>query len=102
MALLDRAKLESALARPQNAAVYEDADVIRQAATLFWGIAANHGFRDGNKRVAVVMLRTFLNLNGYDFELAEDDLFNLTMRVANSTVSVDVVESQLRQATRAV
>jgi len=51
-AVLDRGRLESALARPQNAAAYEDADIVRQAATFFWGVAANHAFRDGNKRTA--------------------------------------------------
>jgi death-on-curing family protein len=62
LALLNEHQLESALARPQNAAAYEDADIVRQAATLFWGIASNHAFQDGNKRVAVVMLRAFLQL----------------------------------------
>jgi prophage maintenance system killer protein len=41
-ALLNIGQLESALVRPQNAAAYEDADIARQAATLFWGLAANH------------------------------------------------------------
>lgn len=54
LALLNEHQLESALVRPQNAAAYEDADIIRQAATLFWGITSNHAFRDGNKRTAVV------------------------------------------------
>ncbi len=71
--LLNEGVLESALARPRNAAVYEDADVVRQAATLFWGLAAHHPFRDGNKRTAVVLLRAFLDLNGYELDLSEDD-----------------------------
>jgi prophage maintenance system killer protein len=33
----DRALIESAIARPQHAAVYENADLIRQAATLCLG-----------------------------------------------------------------
>ena len=37
-ALLKDAQLESALARPRNAATYEGADLARQAATLFWGM----------------------------------------------------------------
>jgi len=36
LALLNENQLESALARPQNAAAYEDADIVRQAATLLW------------------------------------------------------------------
>jgi len=101
-ALLDRGRLESARARPQHAAVYEDADTIRQAATLFWGVAATQAFRDGNKRTAVVLLRTFLNINGYDFEMSEDDLYDLAMGVADSTLTVDAVETRLRPHTHPV
>lgn len=101
-ALIDRGKLESALARPQNAAAYEEADIVRQAATLFWGIGANHAFRDGNKRTAVVMLRAFLNLNGYDFDLTEDELFEVAIGVATSHLTVDDVEERLRPATAVI
>ena len=98
LALLNEHLLESALARPHNAAAYEDADIVRQAATLFWGIASNHAFRDGNKRTAVVMLRAFLNLNGYDLDLSDDARFDLALAVAGERVGVDEVEARLRSA----
>lgn len=88
----------SALARPQNAAAYEDADIVRQAATLFWGMASNHPFRDGNKRTAVVMLRAFLNLNGYDLDLADDARFDLALGVADGRIDVDEADLRLRPA----
>jgi death on curing protein len=97
-ALLNPGQLESALARPQNAAIYENADIIRQAATLFWGIASSQAFNDGNKRTAVVLLRAFLNLNGYDLTLSEDERFELTLAVAATHASLDDVETQLRAA----
>lgn len=96
LALLNEHQLASALARPQNAAAYEDADIVRQAATLFWGIASNHPFQDGNKRTAVVMLRAFLNLNGYDLDLSDDARFDLALAVADRHISVDEVETRLR------
>lgn len=34
--------IESALARPQQAAIYENADLIRQSATLYFGLIKNH------------------------------------------------------------
>jgi prophage maintenance system killer protein len=34
--------IESALARPKHTAAYENADVIRQAATLLFGLIKNH------------------------------------------------------------
>jgi death-on-curing family protein len=87
--LLNRHQLESALARPQNSAIYEDADIVRQAATLFWGIASGQAFKDGNKRTAVVLLRAFLNLNGYDLTLSDDERFELTLAVAATHASLD-------------
>lgn len=98
LALLNENQLESALARPQNAAAYEGADIVRQAATLFWGIASDHAFTDGNKRTAVVMLRAFLNLNGYDLTLSDDGRFELALGVAEAHISVDDVENSLRPA----
>ena len=37
-----RELLDSALARPRNSAIYENADIIRQAATLCFGLIKNH------------------------------------------------------------
>jgi prophage maintenance system killer protein len=37
-----RSLIESALARPQQAAAYENANLIRQAATLYFGLIKNH------------------------------------------------------------
>lgn len=60
-----RELLESALARPKHVAVYENADVIRQAATLCFGLIKNHPWLGGNKRTATFMMRIFLRRNGY-------------------------------------
>ena len=57
--------LGSALAAPKNAALYEDADIVEQAAILIQRIALNHPFVDGNKRTAFILGSTFLMINGY-------------------------------------
>ena len=71
----DRAALESALARPRQLLAYggEDVDLPALAAAYAFGIARNHPFVDGNKRVAYVVCRTFLVVNGWDLvgDLAE-------------------------------
>ena len=46
--IFDRTLIESALARPKNAALYEHADAIRQAATLCFGFIKNHPWLGGN------------------------------------------------------
>ncbi|MFO1227789.1 type II toxin-antitoxin system death-on-curing family toxin [Roseateles sp.] len=67
----DAGLFESALARPQNAALYGDPDAFDLAAAYAVGLAKNHPFVDGNKRTAYVAMELFLVLNG--FELTADD-----------------------------
>jgi death on curing protein len=67
----DAGLFESALARPQNLALYEKPDAADLAASYGFGIARNHPFIDGNKRTAFVAVELFLDLNG--FELIADD-----------------------------
>jgi death on curing protein len=62
--LRDSGLLLSALARPQNLQAYtDDADMEALAASYAFGIAKNHPFVDGNKRTALVVMRTFLVLS---------------------------------------
>lgn len=49
--------------RPQMAAYYEDAGLIRQAALLAISISQAQAFVDGNKRTAYTALDAFLRLN---------------------------------------
>lgn len=63
----DRGALESALTRPHNTWLYEDADLPRLGASLAFGIARNHAFVDGNKRAAFLAMAAFLRVNGVRF-----------------------------------
>ncbi|MGH2378051.1 MAG: type II toxin-antitoxin system death-on-curing family toxin [Candidatus Limnocylindria bacterium] len=93
--------LESALARPQHAAQYEEADLVRQAATLLWGLVRDHPFSDGNKRTAYVATETFLDLNGHTLRSASVDArFRLLVSVADGRSTVDDVERSLRRHIR--
>ncbi len=66
--------LESALARPEAYAHYEDADLVLQAVALAHGIAEGQQFIDGNKRTALVAMLTFLEVNGIEIEASERQL----------------------------
>ena len=50
----------SALTRPQQAAAYDNADLIQQAATLLYGLIKNHPWVGGNKRTATALTQLFL------------------------------------------
>src|ERR671910_2622622 len=65
--LRDEGLLESALKRPQMAAYYEGADVVRQATLLGTGISQAQAFLEGNKRTAYLALNTFLRMNGLTY-----------------------------------
>ena len=72
--VFDRNLIESALARPNNAALCENADVIRQASTLVFGLIKSHPWEGGNKRTATFLMSIFLKRNGYKLktETSED------------------------------
>ncbi len=70
----DEGLAESALARPRNLLAYEpDVDLFDIAAAYGFGLARNHPFTDGNKRVAVLAVAVFLAINGMDFDPDEVD-----------------------------
>ena len=60
----DRNLLASAIARPRNAASYGEPSMVELAASLAFGLARNHPFIDGNKRVVLMAAYVFLGLNG--------------------------------------
>ena len=62
--LRDEGLFESAMARPLNLAAYGQPDVAELAAAYGVGLAKNHAFVDGNKRVALLAVGLFLALNG--------------------------------------
>ena len=70
----DAGMLESALNRPRNKFVYEDAGLEALAASYAFGIANNHPFVDGNKRAAFMAMSTFLEVNGRHFVATEVDV----------------------------
>ena len=95
--IFDKTLIESALARPKNAALYENADIVRQAATLCFGFIKNHPWQGGNKRTATHLTQIFLQLNGYQiiYELVE--IVELVLKVESDIWKVDEIENWLRE-----
>lgn len=94
--------IESALARPKHAAVYENADVIRQAATLCFGLIKNHPWAGGNKRTATTLMRRFLELNGYRKTWTIADQIEMVLAVESDKWKVDEIESWLQERTQKI
>lgn len=89
--------VDSALARPQQAAVFESADLQRQAATLFYGLIKNHPWVGGNKRTATVLMEYFLSRNGMELRAASNDFVELSLSVESDKWRVDEIEAWLRR-----
>ena len=88
LGLRDPGLLESALARPQHVWAYEaDADLATLAAEYGFGLAKNHAFLDGNKRIAFVASNVFLILNGFELEAPEPEVVDTILRVADGRMT---------------
>lgn len=97
--LRDEGALESALARPINKASYGEEDVVVLAAAYLFGLAKNHAFIDGNKRIAIVAAGLFLELNGRKIETSDAHLYNFVLGVAAGEIDEDGATRFLRDFT---
>ena len=80
--------IESAPARPQHKfANAKKVDWATLAAAYAFDLSKNHGFVDGNKRVAFVAAYVFLGLNGYDLDATEPEVVATMEAVATSNVT---------------
>jgi death-on-curing protein len=98
--LRDEALLESALAAAENRHHYEAADVVSCAATYAYHLTQSHAFFDGNKRVGAAITEVFLETNGYELTMTNDDIVVLFLAIAASELSREQVEQQLRHKVR--
>ena len=84
--LRDAGLLDSALARPPNLAAYGAPDIFDLAAAYAFGLARDHPFVDGNKRVSFVVTEVFLALNGYELMASDKDCFAQWMALADGSL----------------
>lgn len=95
--------LEGALYRPQQAAYYENADLIQQAALLAVAISEAQAFEDGNKTTAFACLDLFLRDNGYHLHngqrVVADALIQIAIDRTGREQAVAELETILRDNT---
>lgn len=97
----DPEALEAALARPRQLYAYgTDIDLPALAAAYAAGIARNHPFVDGNKRVSYVLCRTFLLLNGGDLVAPLVDRYPVFLRLADGGIDEETLADWLRDHVR--
>lgn len=94
--LRDASLLDSALARPQHLFAYEQPDLCRLAAAYGHGIAKNHPFVDGNKRVAFLATTVFLERNGLAFTAPAAHAVAFVLGLADGTLDEEGFAAWLR------
>jgi death-on-curing protein len=94
--VFDRALVESALSRPQQAAAYESADLLTQAATLLYGLIKNHPWVGGNKRTATLLTQLFMRRNEFKIVAAVDDVVKVVLAVESDEWQTNEIVIWLR------
>jgi death on curing protein len=84
--LRDTGLLDSALARPMARAAYAEATVFDLAAAYAFGLARNHPFIDGNKRVAFLAAALFLADHGFDIAASEEETLLAMLSLAEGSI----------------
>ena len=85
----DQSLLESALARPRNIWAYAETPppLTTLAAAYAHGISANRAFLDGNKRAALVVSFTFLEVNGLEVTATQEEAYSTILALAAGEIS---------------
>lgn len=95
----DKDLLESALARPQQKATYESAaSIFDFAASYSYGLARNHPFIDGNKRIALTVAAVFLELNGYSLNATEAEAVLMYQQLAAGSLAEEELAAWIRDS----
>lgn len=91
----DEGLIVSALLRPQTGYY---ADLIAEAAALWESLTMNHGFIDGNKRVAFACMVVFLAANGTGIDASEDEAIQFVYgHLEAGTFRMPALEEWLRE-----
>lgn len=81
--LLDSA-LESAFSTFDGKDLYPTKE--EKATKIGYGLIANHAFMDGNKRIGMYVMLTFLEVNGITLSMSDQDIYEAGIAVASGTM----------------
>ena len=91
--MLDSA-LEGAFATFDGVELYPSKE--EKAAKLGYSLISNHAFVDGNKRIGVYVMLSFLELNGIRIEATDEDVVALGLGTADGSMTQEDVLSWIR------
>lgn len=68
-----------------------------KGARLGYSLISNHAFVDGNKRIGVYVMLTFLEVNGIRLECSNQDVVEIGLGVADGSIGFDGLLSWIRE-----
>ena len=86
LSLLDSA-LESVYVTFDGAELYPTKE--EKGARLGFTLISNHAFVDGNKRIGMYVMLTFLAVNGIELECTNDDVIEVGLGIASGNMDYD-------------
>ena len=96
--LRDEGLLESALSQACGTmnGEYLHLDIIEMAAAYGFHLCKNHAFVDGNKRIALVAMDTFLQLNGWELIASEKETYVMMLQLATGELTKQELTKWIR------
>jgi death-on-curing protein len=89
------ALIESALSRPYSG---YHLPIYKKSAALLESVVANHGFIDGNKRTAWLLVELLIERSGYVLMIADDEpIDDLVVAVADGRLEFDGLSDWFRE-----
>lgn len=69
---------------------------MEKIARLGYGLATNHAFLDGNKRIGAMMVQLLLKWNGYQLELVSGELADMFIALADDRATEEELLDWIR------
>lgn len=89
----DEGLLDSAINAPfqtyNNEELYPSTQ--KKAARLCFNLIKNHAFIDGNKRVGIMSMLVFLEVNGITIKCSDNDLIKIGIGVADGSIDEEYI-----------
>ncbi|AAO36443.1 death-on-curing protein [Clostridium tetani] len=89
----DEGLLDSALNSPFQSFAGEELypSIQAKAARLGFSIIKNHPFLDGNKRIGMLAMMVFLEINGIQLECSDEDIVDIGLGIASGKYEDDYI-----------
>ncbi|BCZ46648.1 death-on-curing protein [Clostridium gelidum] len=90
----DEGLLESAINSPFQSFAGEELypSIHSKAARLGFSIINNHPFLDGNKRIGILVMMVFLDVNGIELLCSDEDVIDLGLGVASGKYDSEYIK----------